>query len=368
MEKTIGKPENWQDFESLCKKLWGEIWEIPDKIKKNGRLGQDQAGVDLYGKPKGENEYWGIQAKSKDDYSQAKLTESEIEEEIEKARKFEPQLAVFIIATSSNKDEKIEKFIRIKDIENREKGSFEIQLFCWEDIVDLIKTYPETHSWYLNGVELRGRFDCDIFFNNLEESLILNPVFKKTIIKHKLTTKTDSELLMGSLNFSDNFLGFYNDSLNPFSSNTINKSWIDFKLVLKNTGSLVIENWKLTIRFKEGVNRLDEGNPMFPKLSKTEFIDNDNKIIIYKPFDKSILVQQDSTYFKISLLPETNTESIIFEWELLASDFNKAGEAVIKIKPDYFEKINYREVNRESELVADEIDISHYCIVDEKGL
>ena len=22
----LQKPDNWQDFESLCKKLWGEIW------------------------------------------------------------------------------------------------------------------------------------------------------------------------------------------------------------------------------------------------------------------------------------------------------------------------------------------------------
>ena len=49
MKKTLGKPENWQDFESLCKKLWGEIFSIPNKIKKNGRLGQEQAGVDVYG-------------------------------------------------------------------------------------------------------------------------------------------------------------------------------------------------------------------------------------------------------------------------------------------------------------------------------
>src|SRR6056297_2691242 len=100
MKKTIGKPENWQDFESLCKKLWGEIWEIPDKIKKNGRLGQEQAGVDVYGKPKGEHDYWGIQVKGKDGYTHAKLTESEILIEIEKTKKFKPKLRVYIIATT----------------------------------------------------------------------------------------------------------------------------------------------------------------------------------------------------------------------------------------------------------------------------
>lgn len=54
----IKKPENWQDFESLCKKLWGEIWNCSDTIKKNGRSGQKQHGVDIYGVPKGEKQYY----------------------------------------------------------------------------------------------------------------------------------------------------------------------------------------------------------------------------------------------------------------------------------------------------------------------
>lgn len=53
----LRKPENWQDFERLCKVLWGEIWECPDTIKRNGRQGQAQKGVDIYGIKKGECVY-----------------------------------------------------------------------------------------------------------------------------------------------------------------------------------------------------------------------------------------------------------------------------------------------------------------------
>ncbi|MES2380631.1 MAG: hypothetical protein V4538_06305 [Bacteroidota bacterium] len=35
--KLLRRPANWQDFESLCKMLWGELWKCPDEIKKNGR-------------------------------------------------------------------------------------------------------------------------------------------------------------------------------------------------------------------------------------------------------------------------------------------------------------------------------------------
>jgi len=68
MKKSIRKPENWQDFENLCKKLWGEIWDCAE-IKKNGRSGQNQQGVDVYGIPKFDTEYYGIQCKGKDDYT-----------------------------------------------------------------------------------------------------------------------------------------------------------------------------------------------------------------------------------------------------------------------------------------------------------
>lgn len=30
----IMKPKNWQDFEKLCKLLWGEVWNCEDNIKQ----------------------------------------------------------------------------------------------------------------------------------------------------------------------------------------------------------------------------------------------------------------------------------------------------------------------------------------------
>jgi hypothetical protein len=74
MEKSLRKPENWQDFETLCKKLWGEVYGCPHQIKKNGRPGQSQNGVDLSCVPKNEDGYYGIQCKKKDQDTNAKIT------------------------------------------------------------------------------------------------------------------------------------------------------------------------------------------------------------------------------------------------------------------------------------------------------
>ena len=57
-------PKHWQDFENLCRDLWREIWKDPN-TQKNGRSGQEQHGVDIYGQPD-EGELWaGVQCKVK---------------------------------------------------------------------------------------------------------------------------------------------------------------------------------------------------------------------------------------------------------------------------------------------------------------
>ena len=40
-QTQLKKPSNWQDFEKLCKLLWGEIWSCEDSIKRHGRQGQN---------------------------------------------------------------------------------------------------------------------------------------------------------------------------------------------------------------------------------------------------------------------------------------------------------------------------------------
>ena len=367
MKKTIGKPENWQDFECLCKKLWGEIWEIPNKIKKNGRLGQEQAGVDVYGMPKGEQNYWGIQAKGKDEYTHAKLTESEILSEIEKAKTFKPQLSVYIIATTSNKDSKIEEFVRLKDIENQKADSFEILLYCWEDIVDLLEEHTNVLTWYLHEIGQKGKYDFKISFNNLEDTLVLNPTFEKEITHYILTDKSDSELLFDCLSSRMDFSDLISiNPVFPFQSNKVNKSWCDFNLVMENTGSIVIEDWRLILKFKSGVAKLDSGSPFFLRLSLTDHVDDENKTITYRPLDNKPLIQKDNRFFEISLLPDTNSDKIIVEWELLARDFNRIDEFQIEIQPDFIEKVKYVDVNKESELIDDEVFIS-YHVVDKKN-
>ncbi len=55
-------PAHWQDFEDLCLKLWRP--RLID-AKKNGRAGQPQAGVDIFGRDPKTDGWVGIQCKQR---------------------------------------------------------------------------------------------------------------------------------------------------------------------------------------------------------------------------------------------------------------------------------------------------------------
>lgn len=372
MKKSIQKPENWQDFESLCKKLWGEIWDIPMKIKKNGRSGQSQSGVDVYGIPKGENSYWGIQCKGKDDYTSARLTKKEIENEIEKAKTFNPKLDVFIFATTMNKDVEIEEFVRLKDIENRENSSFEILLYCWEDIADLIDENIDTFNFWVANKLHKTKFDFEVCLNDFENQHIINPKCIRKIKKYKLKEPEIEKLDIGIAPLFNNselmrklsMIGYQQPILRTnFSFQKVNEAICSFKIIMENVGSTVIEDWRLRFKVigehKEIMDQLATG-PMgmidigFLKYKRTFVKEN---IISFTPHDNEPLIQKDNRYFEAYIIPLCKEYIIPIEWELLARDYDKSGTIFLNVQPEYEDKIIYEYVETEDELQDDEITI-----------
>ena len=124
----LPKPKSWDEFEDIVSDIIQIAWKDPFSIR-NGRLGQKQNGVDIYGKPSYLNgKYAGVQCKNKD------ISKIEIEEEIKKAEKFKPSLKEFIITTTSKRDSSIQEETRLIDIERVDKDNFSIKILFWEDI------------------------------------------------------------------------------------------------------------------------------------------------------------------------------------------------------------------------------------------
>ena len=107
----IDAPRHWQEFEDLCADLWRRLWDDPD-TQKNGRGGQPQYGVDVFGRPSRGATYEGVQCKGKDARYGKDVTEDELRAEVEKAKKFEPRISKFTLATTAPNDQKIQAVAR----------------------------------------------------------------------------------------------------------------------------------------------------------------------------------------------------------------------------------------------------------------
>ncbi|MCB9422057.1 MAG: hypothetical protein H6667_19810 [Ardenticatenaceae bacterium] len=119
----LPKPKSWDEFEDIVADLIRKLWKDPH-ISRNGRSGQSQNGVDIFGQPKHINGgYAGIQCKLTD-----KLTIGTIKQEVKLATTFRPLLELYVIATTMFRDESLQEAIRL------EEWPFQIRLMFWEDI------------------------------------------------------------------------------------------------------------------------------------------------------------------------------------------------------------------------------------------
>lgn len=354
-KKHLRKPENWEDFESLCKKLWGEIWDCME-IKKNGRKGQTQKGVDVYGIPKGEKSYYGIQCKGKDEYSHKLLSKNEIDTEIELAKAFKPQLAKFYFATTANKDSKIEEYIRIKDLENRQKDLFEVHLFSWEDIVDLIDENKQTHDWYLNLNKFNRKSDVEVCFENEQSELIESVPFHEQYTHYQLGSKPTS-----FFDYSSYKLPIMESPL--FSGE--NKSYCRFRLKIKNTGSAPIENPKITIKAKGTYKEIGDeyaDSVIIPANAKTDIeINNSQGNLFICPHRNTLAPDEEYITSTICIKPNFEGSNIELMWKLVSNKFNKEGFLKIDIKTYLIQKqiieyVDFRQHVRMERKIVDYID------------
>jgi hypothetical protein len=141
--KQIAPPKEWGTFEDLCHALFKRLWRDP-LAQKNGRRGQAQHGVDIFGSPNGHRQiYFGVQCKGKDGNYGNKVKWSEVLTEIAKAEKFSPNLDKWILATTAPSDAKLQEAAREISVERRRKGLFSVDVLGWEEIQALMAGAPD---------------------------------------------------------------------------------------------------------------------------------------------------------------------------------------------------------------------------------
>lgn len=341
---TLRRPNNWQDFETLCKKLWGEIWNCPE-IKKNGRAGQTQHGVDVYGIPFGEDKYYGIQCKGKDEYTNKQFSEDEITKEIEKAKLFQPPLKKLYFATTAVKDAGIEEFVRKQNIENIAKGLFEVHIFSWEDIVELIDENKHTHDFYVKSQNYKTSKSVAVTFQDGLAEITLIPKYKKTIThyRQKIVPADPYNNPLTAIMQQQNHFATLNLVHTPMSGTKVNLSYCKLYFQIHNTGLDPIEEYKLFFGFEGEVLDLKESNEEhygIAIISRHHYVtdvylwtDSMSGKVVPK---KNILVGDDIfSSDNIFIKPSPNEYEIIVNWKLISKDFKDEGKLKIIVKPEF---------------------------------
>jgi hypothetical protein len=117
-------------FEELCLALWKRILNQP-ATQLNGRRGQRQCGVDIFGR-RGQSASWvAVQCKVR---TNGELSEKDIRADVESAKAFNPRLSEMIFATTAHRDEGIQEFARTLTDKNLAEGCFPVSVWSWDDI------------------------------------------------------------------------------------------------------------------------------------------------------------------------------------------------------------------------------------------
>jgi len=135
-------PANWQDFEALCRDLWARLWEDTN-AQKNGRNGQEQAGVDVFSSKQPQR---GVQCKQKDAITGATLTRAQVLAEVEKAKNFKPVLTELVLATTGPRQARIQELVR--DLNQQGWAPFTVLVWSWEDIASELLKHDDLLELY----------------------------------------------------------------------------------------------------------------------------------------------------------------------------------------------------------------------------
>ncbi|MBZ9775051.1 hypothetical protein [Mesorhizobium sp. CO1-1-8] len=136
-------PKDWGRFEDLCRCLFAAVWGDP-YTQKNGRTGQPQHGVDVWGRAPGSHAGTHcVQCKGKDANYGGKVTIAEFDAELAKAEHFQPQPAYWILATTAPADGTLQEHARVRSAEREALGAFPVNVLGWQTLVALMGEHPK---------------------------------------------------------------------------------------------------------------------------------------------------------------------------------------------------------------------------------
>ena len=135
-------PGDWQAFERLARDLFSAIWG-DNNAEMNGRTGQPQSGVDVYGTNAATGKREGVQCKGKDGRYGHSVSVSELQEEVEKALTFTPSLSCYYLVSTGPADATVQKEARLISEKHASLGLFPVHVFGWDHLLNQLQDHPD---------------------------------------------------------------------------------------------------------------------------------------------------------------------------------------------------------------------------------
>lgn len=154
------KPQYWQEFEDLTHQVFKVAFNDATPTK-HGRSGQQQYGVDVFGRLGGRGDIVAIQCKRRESADVSgpfpfghALTRTDITDEVEKVDPDKLAPAQLIIATTAPADGEIQRWVEEYNEErwNNDRDAFRVSVWHWQDYEAYLNGDTELQKWYFREV------------------------------------------------------------------------------------------------------------------------------------------------------------------------------------------------------------------------
>jgi len=145
---SLHPPTNEDIFEDLCLALLKQHWSKP-RLERFGKRGEEQHGIDILDVGGGLPLY-AAQCKLKG--ALKTLPPAEIKAEVEKVKSFRPKVNYFAILTTGKASTASQRTIQEINRQHKQDGLFEVDLFTWNRIEELIRRYPDVEQQFFGGI------------------------------------------------------------------------------------------------------------------------------------------------------------------------------------------------------------------------
>ncbi len=150
IQQRFSIPTNDDVFEEMCLQLLRSYWSRP-RLELFGKRGERQFGIDILDLG-GEAPIYAAQCKLKEEHKT--LPPADIQEEVDKAKKFTPPLGKYAILTTAKVSAQAQRKVREINQSHKATGLFEVELFTWERLCSLLQQYTEVQEQFYGEIAL----------------------------------------------------------------------------------------------------------------------------------------------------------------------------------------------------------------------